>query len=88
MQFYTALYHAFMPSLYAVLYTRVYTRLMTAGSSQGIIKLKKWLYTRPTFRLSEPATCTDIFKITTIPPGFLINLQTICILSNMFSLFR
>ena len=28
MQVYTALYHAFMPSLYAVLYTRVYTRFM------------------------------------------------------------
>ena len=28
MQVYTVLYHAFMPSLYAVLYTRVYTRFM------------------------------------------------------------
>ena len=28
MQVYAALYHAFMPSLYAVLYTRVYVRFM------------------------------------------------------------
>ena len=28
MQVYTTLYHAFMPLLYAVLYTRVYTRFM------------------------------------------------------------